>query len=176
MLVRMRWLVRTAVAVGVVGVIAACVATNVASPSGPFPTSTVPAAADCPGIDLRTPTGAPLDLTGTWAGGTTTHDVRQIGDCVWWMGRSTWPNQPMGGAWANVFFGHLHTDFTLTGEWVDVYRNAGFGGGPGHGSVTFVVDFPVVDGEEVIVLHRDTSLDGEGQGDVYGADTLRRVN
>lgn len=172
----MRRQLGTAIALAIFGVVAACSPATSASPSGTSPLATQPIAADCRAVDLRTPSGSTLDLTGTWTGGNTLHDIRQLGDCVWWVGRSTWPNQDLGSAWRNVFFGHVHADFTLTGEWVDVYRDPHYGGGRGQGVAVFAIQTSIVDGAEVVVLHRENTLQLEERGLDYVADTLRRVD
>jgi hypothetical protein len=156
-------------------VLAACTpATPEAAPSNPpsSPTSS-PAGLDCPSVDLRTPSGAPIDLTGMWTGGNTIHEVRQLRSCVWWMGLSNWPGDEVGSAWAFVFSGRLRPDFTLTGVWAEIYT--GEARSPGEGVVTFEVEITEEDGAEVIVLRRDNTLEIEAQHGDYVADTLRRV-
>ena len=128
---------------------------------------------DCSPIALRTPGGQPIDLSGTWTGGNTRHDVRQLNSCVWWLGVSNWPGEEPGSAWAFVFSGHLRPDFTLSGEWAEIYtaelRT------PGQGVVTFEVQVTDENGEEAIVLRRDNTVEIEDQDTDYVADTLRRL-
>jgi hypothetical protein len=89
------------------------------------------------------------------------------------MGLSNWPGDEVGSAWAFVFAGHLRPDFTVTGQWAELYtaelRR------PGQGLVTFDVEITREGGEEVITLRRDNTLEIEDQHDDYVADTLRRA-
>lgn len=156
--------------------LAACTApASSPSPSASAAASQVATLEDCGATDLKTSQGTRIDLTGVWTGGTTIHDVRQLGDCVWWVGLSDWPNEGLGDAWKLQFSGHVHPDFTLTGEFVEVYRSPTHGGAPGRGFVTFKIEVQNVDGAEVIVLHRDNNAQPGDQGDFYTADTLTRI-
>jgi hypothetical protein len=165
---------------GLAALLVGCTAPG-SSPSASAPANPSAAASaaaqlqDCSPIELRTPQGVFVDLTGAWTGGSTIHDVRQLGDCVWWVGRSDWPNEELGSLWALVFSGHLHPDFTLSGEWVEVYRTSAAGGGGHRGLVAFDIEVQVVDGQEVIVLHRDNTAQLGDQGNFYTADTLTRI-
>jgi len=82
---------------------------------------------DCTPIDLRSPGGHPLDLTGTWetgsraAGDLRILQVRQIGRCVYWWGENAFPEYgPQPAHQYNVFRGVLDTNFSLVGQWVEV--------------------------------------------------------
>jgi len=78
-----------------------------ASPIASAEASFGSAALDCTPLDLRMPNGELIDLTGTWEGGATIHYVRQIGDCVWWIALSDWPDQALGDFYSITFSGHL---------------------------------------------------------------------
>jgi hypothetical protein len=85
--------------------------------------------ASCQAIDLRSPSGKPVDLTGIWetgsdaAGDRRIFELRQVGSCVYWSGRNAFPTRFAGpvprGESPNVFRGVLHSDFSLVGEWVE---------------------------------------------------------
>jgi hypothetical protein len=106
-----------------VALLAACSASVGATDSEPSATSSAAAVADraCNPIDLRTPSGQRIDLTGTWKGYETLHFVRQYGDCVWWEELTALQDEPLGNIYRSVFFGRLQTDFTLVGQWADIY-------------------------------------------------------
>lgn len=104
--------------------LAACSASVGPTGSEPSATSSAAAVADpeCKPIDLRTPSGDQINLTGTWQGYEALHFVRQYGDCVWWEELTTAPeDEPLGHIYRSVFFGRLQTDFTLVGRWADIY-------------------------------------------------------
>ncbi len=75
----------------------------------------------CHPVDLRSPDGEEVDLTGAWQGGVTFHEARQHDDCVWWVGFSSWPGDDLGSAWLLTFSGHIAPDFTLSGEWSEIF-------------------------------------------------------
>lgn len=84
--------------------------------------------ADCPPIDLRSPAGNPVNLTGTWYGSdpTVVYYLTQKGSCLWWAGgfatSETSPNFAFGGlgGYTSVFTGNIKADFTVEGTWVTV--------------------------------------------------------
>jgi hypothetical protein len=121
-------------------------------------------------IDLRTPQGERIDLTGTWQGGGTFHEVRQAGDCVWWVGSSSLPEEELGSAWLLTFTGRLGADFTLRGAWADIYTVRL--NGVSHCQVAFTIEFPAP-GED-IQLVTDVNLPLEAPCSYY-ASTLTRV-
>jgi hypothetical protein len=65
-------------------------------------------------MDLRTPTGAALTLTGTWLGDDNGYwQVYQQGQCVWWTGSP--------GVYEQVTMrGTVSPDFTIGVEWESV--------------------------------------------------------
>jgi hypothetical protein len=152
------------------------------SPSSPSATVTpstqasAPAAAACPPIALRLPSGESLDLTGTWRGAQSVVFARQEGSCVWWIALSDFPGQERGSQFMFMFRGEIGTDFMLTGEWIVVVRPGGIGGiaGRRHGSVTFEIDTETLDGEDTVVL-RSTTVAGESGAGPYGSVTLEYV-
>ena len=82
-------LLRMAIAAGAIGIIAGCSSNVPASPSSVSPSSLLPAGADCVFLDLRTPTGARVDLTGTWRGNDDAYySFYQSGNCLWATGTS----------------------------------------------------------------------------------------
>ncbi len=82
-------------------------------------------------MDLRSPSGEEVDLTGTWATElwtprAGTYYLQQIGECLWWAGGfpldTDDPSFGPTGNWINVFRGAVHSDFTVVGDWTDVHR------------------------------------------------------
>jgi hypothetical protein len=135
-------------------------------------------AAACSPIELRTPGGARVDLTGTWRGRGAVHHIRQSGSCVWWIALSDFPGLPAGSAYSITFHGQIQQDFTLVGEWAFVVRPITPGTPPsGMERVTLTIDVDATSGEEEIVLR------GPGGGpdtggpvvDFYDAITMERV-
>jgi hypothetical protein len=116
------------------------------------------------------PSGERLDLTGTWLGGSTIHHVRQVGDCVWWVGISDLPGEAAGDSWLNSFQGHLTTDFTLSGVWADVYTDRG--GTLHEGRTTFLILMPEIDGADSVVLQQDYVGERDITLRAYYASTL----
>lgn len=98
----------------------------------------------CRPIDIRSPTGDRIDLTGTWEAGIFIHHVRQVGECVWWIGYGRWPGTEPGELATLTFFGHLTNDFTLSGSFTTIVR-PGFPAlyypGPQWGYVAFTIGF-----------------------------------
>jgi hypothetical protein len=96
--------------------------------ASPTPTSSASAAGiseeTCPSIDLRSLSGAPLDLTGRWrALNGATYYVRQFRSCIWLTGFSVGTGVPGGEgatAYTNALFGYLESDFTFRGAWADM--------------------------------------------------------
>lgn len=109
-------------------------------------------ASECPDIDLATPGGEALNLTGRWRGRDgATYYLRQSASCLWITGFSVGTGSPGGeGAtdYTNAFFGHLAADFTFSGVWADMP----WGREEGAGTVTWRVDFDDVDGIEAMTL------------------------
>lgn len=115
------------------------------APTGSPVTSTT----DCPDIDLRSPSGERIDLTGTWeteregnrAG---IYFVRQIGECVWFAGGLPRPGGTTAGGPLGfvtvVFQGRAGADFLITGSWVDV-RYEGVGTPGSGGNITLQIEF-----------------------------------
>jgi len=154
--------------------LASCDALGPSSPTNSPTTSAAasPVANECPAIDLRTPRGARIDLTGAWAGGVTFHEARQEGSCVWWVGSSNWPGDEVGSAWLLTFSGHLSSDFQLTGEWVEIFTVEL------HGERRCPVTFEIQveegpDGEDLILQNLNPGADLPCG---YYATTLRRTD
>ena len=141
---------RTVVALIGLAWLAACVsASPSATPGGsgePLPPSA------CPAIDLKTPAGAALNLTGRWRGRDGgTYYLRQSASCLWITGFSADTESPgREGAtdYTNAFFGHLANDFTFSGVWADMP----WGREVGVGTVTWQVDFDDVGGIYAVTL------------------------
>jgi len=154
--------------------LAGCLSPNPSvSPSASVDPSPSAVAQACPALELRTPLGARIDLSGTWTGGNVLHEMRQLGDCVWWVGQSNFPGEPLGSEVLNTFHGHITEDFTLTGEFAEIYHRGGLLG-PRQGSVTFLIDITEVNGVEQIVLRNQATDIREGNN--YFAATLIRAD
>jgi hypothetical protein len=135
-------------------------------------------AADCSPIELRTPGGSRVDLTGTWRGRGAVHHIRQSGSCVWWIATSDIPGQPAGSAYSITFHGQIRQDFTLVGEWAFVVRPIMPGTPPSAMEpITLTIDVDTTGGEETLILR------GPGGGpdtggpvvDFYDAITMERI-
>ena len=144
---------------------ALAVLTTPPSPPGAVDTPVIvepsPAVAEECVPDPRTFTpGAPLDLTGLWAGDDGgVYYVRQLGSVIWWSGMSGRDQPPasLGRAWNNVGRGELGNDLTIVSDWVDVPR----GGIQGHGTVILKIG-PDAAGNLQITKQSET---GTGRGD-----------
>jgi hypothetical protein len=139
------------------------VLTGTPNPSGPAP---------CEPLDLRTPSGDRIDLTGTWRGAQTLVYVRQEANCVWWMALSDYPDEALGSRNMLLYRGNLYPDFTLRGDWMHLMKPSEF---PQSGSTTFEIDTDI-GGIETIVL-RSTEPDFASLADArpYGGVTLTYV-
>jgi len=164
------------IAVAVLGV-AAC---NLGSPApsvGPSQTpgpSLAAASLECDELNLLGPQGNRVDLTGTWEGGSFVHHVRQIGDCVWWIGYGRWPGTELGELATLTFLGKLASDFTLDGGWTTIVgpaNPAGYYPGPPAGSVVFLIGFDPDSGVATTLTRF-----GAGRTDpTYPTDELRLI-
>jgi hypothetical protein len=128
----------------------------------------------CSPIDLRSPTGERIDLTGTWEGGLFVHHVRQVLDCVWWIGYARWPGTEPGELATLTFFGRLASDFTLSGNWTTIVRPSGpsaYYDGPQEGDVAFTIRFDRDTGRATIL----TRVGAGTTNAEYPADELSLV-
>lgn len=142
-------------------------ATQPGSSASPAP-SEAALTESCHPLDLRSPDGEQVDLTGTWQGGVTFHEARQSDDCVWWVGYSSWPDEDLGSAWLLTFTGSIAPDFTLTGEWSEIYTAELHA--PRNCPVTFHIEF--TDAGEIELI-ADVRQDDPCN---YYAETMRRVD
>jgi hypothetical protein len=131
----------------------------------------------CDESNLLSPRGNRVDLTGTWAGGTTLFYVRQVGQCVWWIGLSNWPGQSPGDFFSNTFAGRLGVegpDYVLRGEWASIIRpSSGMAYSPPYERlIAFEVVFETVEGAETIVL-RGLRMSELAPTDWYAQDLTR---
>jgi hypothetical protein len=128
-------------------------------------------AVDCPALTLLSPTGKEVDVTGSWTGGVTIHEVRQFDSCVWWVGLSSWPGDELGSAWQLAFKGAISSDFTLRGDWAEMFTVELHA--PRLCPVTFRIEFVTTGGVEEVVLENDDP-DREHPC-AYYATTLHRI-
>jgi hypothetical protein len=95
----------------------------------PAPSRSAPGigAQNCATIDLRSPSGNEIDLTGTWMtekegvrGGL--YHFQQSGECIWFAGAID-PGVEVGDIALDlpvvVFAGRMGTDLTVAGRWAD---------------------------------------------------------
>ena len=149
---------RRVVAALLVALVAACSASAGTTTGEPSAASSAAGLADpaCKPIDLRTPSGQRIDLTGTWEGYEALHFVRQYGDCVWWEEFTAVPDdEPLGYIYRSLFFGRLRTDFTLVGQWADIYTGILPNGAPvipSNGEATWEIIIQSEGTTEVITL------------------------
>ncbi len=129
-----------------IGTLAVAAGCSTASPSASV-SSQVPAASDqapdtaCSPIDLGSPGGNPLDLTGFWrANDLGYYNMYQQDSCLHWLGQSQNAGEVRGESWTNVFIGSIESDFTVTGRWGDV-PYAEILTGNDAGSVTMAIEF-----------------------------------
>ncbi len=119
-------------------------AESLLSSGSPVPTSGTGTAAACEPIRLTSPQGEPVDLTGTWDGGVFLHHVRQVGDCVSWIGYARWPGTEPGDLATITFFGRIAADFSVAGTWTTIVRpnavDAYYPPSP-DGPVRFLIEF-----------------------------------
>jgi hypothetical protein len=113
----------------------------------------------CEGISLRDPGGAPVFLTGRWAGSgdpnalpaPSVYLIRQTNSCVSWVGLSAEEGEALGDSWVETFTGRLRSDFTITGGWEEVPEG-------GFGDVTVGLEFvPAGGGYDVELVLLDSS-------------------
>jgi hypothetical protein len=155
-----RWNKRSWAPLLVLSMFAACAPTGDPGASVSPSASAEAGFAGCLPIDLLLPSGDHLDLTGTWVGGSTIHHVRQVGNCVWWVGMSDLPGESPGESWLNSFQGHLNADFTLSGVWADVYTERS--GSLHEGRTTYVIQVSGDGGDSIVFAQDDTVSDEHG--------------
>ena len=122
------------------------------STSAPSAATEPPPPGACAPLDLRTPAGDTVQLTGRWR--SPDHGIyylRQSGSCVWFTGLSGDPDAPgipAGGDWTNSFFGTLASNFMIHGSWADLP----LGNDAGVGVISWRIDFANVDLREGVTL------------------------
>jgi hypothetical protein len=95
-----------------------------------------------------------VNLTGKWkADDRGTYYIRQIGNEVWWEGRS----EERGKEWSNVFHGEIKGKHII-GKWADVPR------GEARGSGTLHLEMHFRDGNVVELRKAKEVGDGFGGG------------
>jgi hypothetical protein len=137
------------------------------------------AAAECPSIDLRTPQGTRIDLTGAWstgsaeAGDRVKYEIRQSGECLWGQAFSAYQGQEPGESFDMILVGTVRSDFTVEVELFELrvgdpvyYRPFG------RASATLAIRFEGAPGDEavsleIIAIHARVPAGGTG-GRLYG--------
>ena len=158
----------------------ACTAASPSSSSGaPVPTESGASRA-CEPIGLMSPQGEPVDLTGTWDGGVFLHHVRQVGDCVSWIGYARWPGTEPGELATLTFFGRIAADFSIEGTWTTIVRpdtvDAYYPPAP-DGPVRFLIEFDTELGtvSELVLTGYDPANVSLGFPIPYPSQVLRWV-
>lgn len=129
----------------------ACTRSTQPSPSVEPSRSVSPSAAailppGCEPIDLRSPTGERLDLTGTWfedaEGAPMTWRIKTQGDCVWGVGivEDIPFDEAFDAANIQTLRGHLGTDFVIEGEIVLMGQDVNFLRAPIYSPVRFLIE------------------------------------
>ncbi len=109
--------------------------------------------AGCPPVQRSGPDGQPVDLSGTWSGNDAgLYYIKQIGNCVWWSGLSSFEGQYPGQEWVMAFRGTMNDDGVINGDFVDVKST-----NPGSGTMTIEARIDQVNGQGVIQLYRTAS-------------------
>ena len=107
--------------------------------------------AACNPVDIHTPSGARVDLTGTWRGAQTLVYLHQESSCVWWMALSDFPGEAIGSRVMLLYEGNIHSDLTLRGEWMAIVKPLELLWPP-RGATTFKIAFDQSGGTEAVVL------------------------
>ncbi|MGH2463383.1 MAG: hypothetical protein ACRDFZ_07175 [Candidatus Limnocylindria bacterium] len=128
--------------------------------------------AGCREIDLRTPQGQRVDLTGEWTGGRWFSGrsagertfILQLGDCVWISISDSrfHANPERGSSLLGVLHGHVSSDFAITGDLVTILRDApvgGFSDQQTFASVRLLIEF---DTEGQTLLREDRQAQVQG--------------
>jgi hypothetical protein len=94
-----------------------------------------PPITSCETLELRDPSGARIDLSGEWsANDEGQYKLKQVGDCLTWVGLSFFEDQSLGDSWITTFRGRIRTDRTISGEFLDVFSTA-----PGSGTLELLI-------------------------------------
>jgi hypothetical protein len=128
----------------------------------------------CPEVDLRTPDGERLALTGTWRGDDFgEYYLAQRESCLHWLGMSSAlaefgsdSGAQAGDLWTEVFVGQIGSDFRVHGEFSEVpYRIDDASWEPYSAELVLSVGFFDDDqGQEWPTLHFVEQRGGEGYG------------
>ena len=143
------------VAVLGLAVVTACAASG--SPPSPGPTAplaTPEVQHECEDVELRSPGGDIVFLSGRWIGSgdpnalprPSVYQIRQTNNCIVWVGLSAEEGEALGESWLESFSGYVRPDFTVVGHWDELPDG-------GRGSVTVGIEFVTADGQEEVELH-----------------------
>ena len=92
-----------------------------ATPTDAVATPSPSVCASTAALNLRTPSGDTVNLTGYWVSGATQNTfwrIAQYGTCMAWVGEITTPDQEPADPFptAFLFFGTIRDDFTIEGQ------------------------------------------------------------
>jgi hypothetical protein len=118
--------------------------------------STPPTGRNCSSVNIVTPSGADVQLTGTWrADDQGRYDILQRESCLYWLGMSQDVGFGAGDIWTNVFTATIRPDFTIVGDWGDVPFNPAIPTNYfNNGSLVLRIDFDETGEVERPVLRR----------------------
>lgn len=136
-----------------------------------------PAAAECQTIDIRTPQGTRIDLTGTWTTGSTPagnqvfYELRQDGECLWGRAYSAYEGQDLGESFDILIVGIVRPDFTAEVDLRELRLGDPFGYPEfSRASATLALRFEsTADGESLVLEIADLQARSLG----FGAPTGR---
>ena len=122
----------------------------------------------CHDLDLRSPNGDEVDLSGTWLGNEDAYWLfTQVGDCVWAtaLDNYTTPNNP-DAYWQIYLRGTLRSDFTIAVEYA--YSSLGTILGPHYGHAVLAIAFGADGSTDSMTLTKIVGCGG-GEGDTCPA-------
>lgn len=154
---------RAAAAMAMCAWLCACASPSTSVEPVPEPSDQAEAQ-ECPAVDLFSPAGATVNLTGKWRSNDLgAYDLHQSGSCFYWLGQSRYLDSQVGEFWTNVLVGTIGSDFSITARWGNVpYLNTELW----NGEMTLRIGFDSADGQEFPVL-RTTAVTGGFWGSAW---------
>lgn len=117
------------------------------------------AAVECPDIDLRTPAGARVDLTGTWttgsvdAGSRVMYELHQEGECLWGRAYSAFGGQEPTESFDIILVGTVRSDLTVELDLLELGLGNPFGYPAfGRASATLEIEFEAASDEPTLPI------------------------
>lgn len=141
--------------------VAACQSTTISSTSEPTASGAASASApaECLELDLRTPAGTRVDLTGTWttgsvdAGSQVMYELHQQGECLWGRAFSAFGDQEPAESFDIILVGTIQSDFTVDLDLLELRLGNPFGYPAfGRASATLGIEFEAADDEPTLPI------------------------